>query len=304
MSPPRRMRERAWVCALVVLALGWASPCPAVGSDAPGGRRPDNWLCYYGAVFGPEIYTRFDLVVLHGHRHPPLERITAGRPVLLGYLSIGEVDIDGPGWDAAAGQPYLARENRFWTSWVVDVRDRRWQQLLFDRLIAEVLLEGFDGLFLDTFDSALALSADDQQGRFSGMDKALVEIVRRLRQTYPTIKICVNRGLPILADIAAEIDYILVEDLTSYYDEAKRAYRRVDDPIRSRLLAQVAAGRRANPGLSVLTLDYAGTDQADLVKEAISFSRAQGFVPYVSTIALDQIFFYTLESGWRRPAPR
>ena len=304
MTPPRRMGARVWGCALVILALACSSPGPAAGSDAAGGRRPDNWLCYYGTAFGPEIYTRFDLVVLHGHRHPPLERVTAGRPVLLGYLSIGEVDIDGPGWDSAAGEPYLARENRFWTSWVVDVRDRRWQQLLFNRLIGEVLLEGFDGLFLDTFDSALALAAGDAQGRFSGMDKALVEIVHRLRRTYPAIKICVNRGLPILADIAADIDYILVEDLTSYYDEAKQDYRRVDAATRSRLLAQVAAGRRANPGLIVLTLDYAGPDQTDLVQEAVSFSRAQGFVPYVSTITLDQIFFYTLKSQWRGAVPR
>jgi len=272
-------------------ALAAAVPA-AVAFETPPIR---NWLCYYGGTYGPEVYTRFDLVVLDGRYHPPLERLTAGRPILLGYVSVGEVDIDGPGWETARGQPYLVRENRFWSSWVVDVRDPRWQSLLLEKLVPQVLLEGFDGLFLDTFDSALALAGDGDGRRFAGVDAALVEIVRHLRRTYPAVPIAVNRGLPVLPAIAREIDYILVEDLYSFYDPDRRRYRRVDADTRRILLDQVAAGRRVAPGLTVLTLDYAEADQIDLAREAIGFSRRQGFVPYVSTIALDQVFLHTLD---------
>lgn len=283
-----------WTVVGVLLAAVWVSTALA---DHTSGRRPiRNWLCYYGSQHGPEVYSRFDLVVLDGRYHPPLERITAGHPVLLGYVSVGEVDVDGPGWIEARGRSYLVRENKFWSSWVVDVRDPRWQSLLLEKIVPGVLLEGFDGLFLDTFDSSLALMHQDGEARFAGTDKALADIVRRLRRTYPAMPIVVNRGLPVLPAIAREIDYVLIEDLYSFYDEKRRRYVRVAPDTRRILLDQVAAGRRVNPDLTVLTLDYAEADQIDLVREAIGFSRRRGFIPYVSTVTLDQVFFHTLNA--------
>jgi len=68
----------------------------------------------------------------------------------------------------------------------------------------------------------------------------------------------------------------------------------VDEKTRETLLTQVREGLQVNPKLTVLTLDYAGEGDRPLAMEAISFSRKHGFVPYVSTYKLDQIFFYTL----------
>jgi len=60
------------------------------------------------------------------------------------------------------------------------------------------------------------------------------------------------------------------------------------------LLHYAEEGLKVNPNLGILTLDYAANDQIDLALEAISYSRKKGFIPYVSTYELDQIFFYTL----------
>ena len=60
-------------------------------------------------------------------------------------------------------------------------------------------------------------------------------------------------------------------------------------------MAWLHKGLALNSSLTVLTMDYAAADQPDLAREAIRFSRAQGYVPYVSTLELDQIFLYTLE---------
>lgn len=261
------------------------------------GQGPEirNWLCYYGTVFGPDIYSRFDLVVLDGHKHPPLKHTAERRPILLGYISIGEVDVKGPLWPLAEGKSYLVKKNAFWDSWIVDIRDPAWQGLLFEKAIPSILGQGFDGLFLDTPDSSLSLLQGKDKKKFEGIEEALVGIVKRIRTTYPKKAIAINRGLPVLSAVAPYLDFVVVEDLFSYYAGHEKGYVKVDPESRKTLLTQVAGGLKANPGLIVLTLDYAGDGRIDLAREAIAFSREKGFIPYVSTYDLDQIFFYTLD---------
>ena len=73
--------------------------------------------------------------------------------------------------------------------------------------------------------------------------------------------------------------------------DSEKAYVRVPADTQNLLLKQVDKGRTANPDLMVLSLDYAAQDQTDIIKEAIAFSRKRGFIPYVSTYQLDEIFF-------------
>ncbi|RJQ56063.1 MAG: hypothetical protein C4530_15350 [Desulfobacteraceae bacterium] len=254
-----------------------------------------NWVCYYGNRFGPETYNRFDLAVFDGIRHPPLAKTRKGTPVYLGYLSVGEVDRTGPFWHLCEGSPFLLRKNGFWDSWIVDVRQPAWQNILFETAIPSVLKRGFNGLFLDTFDSTLSLVQGEGKGRFEGVRTALVDITRKIRSLYPNIYLAVNRGLPLLAEIADLIDFTVVEDLYSYYSEDQKAYVRVDPKTQAILLDHLEKALRANPGLTVLTLDYAEAHQKNLVKEAIVFSKSRGYIPYVSTYRLDEIFFHTLK---------
>lgn len=280
---------RLFFCAILVATfLG--------GAVADAGEKPNiqTWLCYYGSVFGPDIYSRFDLVVLDGHKHPPIKHTRKGHPILLGYISIGEADEKGPLWELARGQPYLVKRNAFWESWIVDVRDPAWQRLLFEVAIPAVLQQDFDGLFLDTPDSSLSLLHGKDREKFEGVEEALKEIVKGIRERYPEKYIAINRGLPVLPRIAPYLDFVVVEDLYSYHAGHKEGYVRVSPETRSVLLNQVKAGLRVNPELTVLTLDYAGNGQIALAKEAIAFSRERGFIPYVSTYELDQVFYYTL----------
>ncbi len=277
-----------FVTTLVAALLGVAV------ASAGENPRIRTWLCYYGTLFGPDIYSRFDLVVLDGRKHPPLKHTREGRPILLGYLSIGEVDEKGSLWELARGQPYLVKRNVFWESWIVDVRDPAWQRLLFEVAIPAVLEQDFDGLFLDTPDSSLSLLHGKDKEKFKGIKDALKQIVRGIRERYPKKYIAINRGLPVLPRSAPYLDFVVVEDLYSYYAGHKEGYVRVSPETRSVLLNQVKAGLKVNPKLTVLTLDYAGNGQMALAKEAIAFSRERGFIPYVSTYELDQVFYYTL----------
>jgi polysaccharide biosynthesis protein PelA len=255
-----------------------------------------NWLCYYGETFGPDIYSRFDLVVLDGNNHPPLpDRGDNDKPIILGYVNIGEIDIESPFWSYAKDKPYLVKRDDFWDSWIVDIRDPSWQRLLFEIIIPSVMEQGFDGLFLDTFDSSLSLLEGKDGEKFKGIEDALAEITMRIKTEYPEILVTVNRGLPALPYFGKYIDFVVIEDLYSYYADHDKGYIKVDDTTRNILLEQVSKGIQINQDLVVLTLDYVSTEQEEIAKNAISFSRKKGFIPYVSTYELDKIFFYTLD---------
>ncbi|MDR4505558.1 MAG: endo alpha-1,4 polygalactosaminidase [Candidatus Scalindua sp.] len=254
-----------------------------------------NWLCYYGDTFGPDVYSRFDLVVLDGTNHPRLPAKGKDKPIILGYVSIGEVDVSGPLWKYAKDKPYLVKRNDFWDSWVVDIRNPSWQRLLFETAIPSVLEQGFDGLFLDTFDSSLGLLEGKDGAEFRGTEEALKEITMKIKAEYPEIPVAVNRGLPALPYFGKYIDFIVIEDLYSYYADHEQGYIKVDESTQMILLDQVRQGLLVNPEIVILTLDYVSSKQAEIAKNAISFSRKKGFIPYVSTYKLDQIHFYTLD---------
>ena len=254
-----------------------------------------TWLCYYDSVFGYKIYSKFDLVVLDSHNHPPLRHDKDGNPLLISYISIGEVDKDGPYWNLAKDKSYLVKENKFWNSWIVDIRDSAWQNLVFDIAIPAIFKKGFDGLFLDTPDSCLALIEGKDKEKFKGIKTALINIIQRMKKTYPDKIIIMNRGLSILPEVASFIDFVLIEDLYSYYEESKQDYVKVDKYTQDILLKQVQRGVDVNSNMKILTLDYAKYNQKGLIRKAIAFSRNKGFIPYVSTYKLNKVFYYTLD---------
>ena len=244
---------------------------------------PDNWLCYYGTAPVPDRYAAFDLIVFDGYYHPPLDFRHGGHPTVLGYLSVGEIDGTGPYWDRVKDMPCIVEKNNRWNSWIVDVADPAWQELIFTTLIPSIRDDGFDGLFLDTFDSALALD-DVEKTR-----QSLAGIITRIRKNFPGLKLAVNRGLPVLPDIVHDIDYLVVEGLSSVFNATAGAYVTVDAYTQNLLLQQIKAGLALRPRLPVLTLDYASQDRPDLREEALSFSRKKGFIPYVGTHNLDEL---------------
>ncbi len=187
-----------------------------------------NWLCYYGTAFGPDIYSRFDLVVLDGISHPCLPDNDNNRTTILGYVSIGEIDVKSVLWNHAKDKSCLVKKNDLWDSWIVDVRDQSWQRFLFEVAIPSVMEQGFDGLFLDTFDSSLSLLEGVNKEKFKGIEDALVEITMRIKAEYPEILVAVNHGLPALPSFAKYVDFIVIEDLYSYYAGHKKGYIMVD----------------------------------------------------------------------------
>jgi uncharacterized protein (TIGR01370 family) len=272
----------------------------AGSGDAPSPAvRPleglKTWAAYYGAAeeAGPTL-ARFDLVVLEPARHPPLQAVKRHGALVLMYVSLGEVNVHAPAYAAVASAPWVLDPNPNWPdARRLDVRDGDYARWLLDRVVPAALAPpGVNGLFLDTADTALDLERQNP-GRFRGMTAALELTLRKLRAAHPRAVIALNGGLSLAERLPGLLDGVVVESVWTDYDFATRRYRLRAASEAAARAAELDRLRRL--GLPVLTLEYMSSEAPAWVRELIARTRARGFVPYVATIGLDQVFTFTLD---------
>ena len=283
---------RRLLAAALVLGLGGAS-APAASPIRPlAGVR--TWAVYYAAV--PEAavdLARFDVVVLDPHTHPPLPLVKRHGSLLLTYVSLGEVNTSHPEFAAIANESWVLAANPSWPdARRLDVRAPAYERWLLDRVVPAALAGPVNGLFLDTADTALDLEQTDPR-RFKGAARALERVLVEMKRRNPRALLMINGGLPIAERLPTVLDAVALESIWTDYDFKAKAYRvRPADEAEARalLLARVVA-----LGLPVFTLEYTAADRgAPWPAELIQRSRARGFIPYVSTIGLDQVSTHTL----------
>ncbi|HEY7434730.1 MAG TPA: endo alpha-1,4 polygalactosaminidase [Methylomirabilota bacterium] len=286
---------RRLLAAALALGLGGAS-APAGSAASPirplAGVR--TWVVYYAAA--PEAaadLARFDLVVLDPHGHPPLPLVKRHGSLVLTYVSLGEVNTSHPEFAAISGEPWVLSANPSWPdARRLDVRAPAYERWLLDRVVPAALAGPVNGLFLDTTDTALELERTDPR-RFAGTARALERVLAGLKRRNPRALLMINGGLPVAERLPTVVDAVALESIWTDYDFKAKAYRvrpAAEAEARALLLARVVA-----LGLPVFTLEYTAADQgAPWAAELIRRARARGFVPYVSTIGLDQVSTHTL----------
>ena len=256
-----------------------------VGSSPPKTR----WAAYYSDQARPEEFSGYDLIVLDSDRHPPLGALATGGSTVLGYLSVCEVERHRAWFAELVRSGVLIGEKTEWPgSYYVDIRNATWRATVTGRLVPAVLAQGFHGLFLDTLDDAEELERREP-ARFRGMRGAAVALVKEIRQAFPSITIMVNRGYALLPEIAGQIDIALGESVYGTYDFAGRNYRPVQAVEYRQQVQFLKDLRAAHPALQICTLDYWDPADREGIRRVYRKERANGFIPYVATVALDQL---------------
>lgn len=215
-----------------------------VAKDVAGKKKEWNdvtsFTCYYGPLSGMaeggnpvldgedvsiiERLKEFDVAIVHStsltnepNAKEIVKELQASGTYVLAYVSIGE---DGPtpnkgdglgeGGYASYyfyenGQP---KKNPAWDSYFVDAGNPVWQQIALGRAQAAYSF-GVDGLFLDTVDVV-----DIAYDTIGGM----VELIKKIDETFPEAKIVPNRGFTVYPYVSQYIDGVMFESFSSNYD--------------------------------------------------------------------------------------
>jgi uncharacterized protein (TIGR01370 family) len=260
---------------------------PAVAPDVRARMASiGNYVVYYGAGRLDDL-ARFDLAIIDPSTLTPGEvtELEARGTLVVGYLSVGEISPNDP-WitDGTVPKSWILGRNRNWGSLFVDAGQQGWRDLMTAET-GKLLDYGFDGVFLDTVDTATDVEPTSVPG--------MIQLIEGLRTAYPDALLVQNRGFEIAEQVATSIDAVMFEDLSTSYDFDTLTYLHADNGGEADRM--VALHDRT--GLPILSLDYAPPEDHRTAARAVRIARGYGFVPAVSIIELDDIPDYGLGSS-------
>jgi uncharacterized protein (TIGR01370 family) len=249
----------------------------------------EKFAVYYSDKLSVDHFKPYQFLVFDGAHHPPLPPLKEDGKLIIGYVSLGEVDTTSPFFAGLKNHGLVLMENKNWKgSYFVDMRDPMWPKIVVEELVPAVLRQGFDGIFLDTLDNPLDLE-EQNSARYHGMNDAAAHLVQAIRLHYPSIKIMMNRGYGLLPKVANSIDMELGESVYSDYNFDKKTYGMVEASAYQEQVNLLKAAQRENPKLKVYTLDYAKPTDTKTIHNIYRTERENGFIPYVATVGLDQL---------------
>ncbi|MBF0379694.1 MAG: endo alpha-1,4 polygalactosaminidase [Magnetococcales bacterium] len=246
-------------------------------------------LVYYSNTAKIDSFNPFSLLVLDSHYHPPLRPLEDRGKTLLGYISLGEVENIRPYFKKVKDDGIVLFENKNWQgSYFIDVRDKRWTKRVIEELIPDILRKGFHGLFLDTLDNPPHLERINPK-KYADMTQAAINLVLAIRYHYPDIIIMMNRGYELLPDVGGDLDMVLGEAVYTRFDFTTKQYVYVAKKEYQIQVTMLKAAQKSFPKLKIYTLDYWNPKDSKGVADIYAQQYKNGFLPYVSTLALDEI---------------
>ncbi|GHF36584.1 endo alpha-1,4 polygalactosaminidase [Deinococcus metalli] len=192
---------------------------------------------YYGPELSPVLARYRRVVVQPGHFWPErVERLQRRGVEVLAYLSLGEDDGGPAAWNTDDIHPE-------WRTRRVNVRHPQWREHIQAQV--ERHRPVFDGFLLDTLDSA---ATDPNQKR------AMIKLVRLVRQWAGDRYLLANRGFDLLERLRGSVDGVLIESFSTTWQGGYHAYQGHELAYTEGLLDLT---RRLK--LDAFALDYADT---------------------------------------------
>ncbi len=271
--------------------------CMGCSSQSTQHASADRWAIYYDKDIPAASFKGYDLVVFDRIYYPKFKALK-GKTVVLAYVSIGEVHGDGPEKELLLGKEALRGEQAHWGSHIVDMSSPEWRRMVLAQ-VGDAVKKGFDGVMLDTVDSAIYAASQKSVKEEKTAQKAAIAMIRDIRKQYPHIKLMLNRGFAILPEVAPKLDYALAESTLVQTDISTGQSKLFPPKSYQLAIGRLEAAREMSPSLKIYTLDYWNQDDVQGIQNIYAMHRAQGFSPYVSTPDLRQ---FTPEPGKTRHA--
>ncbi len=257
-------------------------------AHAVGVKKNERWVVYYGDSLPAEQFLPYDMIVFDSQKSPPLRPLQNRGKVILGYLSVAEAEQYRHDYSDIEEMGVMLGENPNWPGHrIIDIRNPLWTKYLIEVKIPEILHKNFNGLMLDTLDSALYLWETDKQ-KYAGMDVAAVALVATIRKHYPRIKLMVNRGFQVLPQIAPYINYSLAESIVANTQGKDNKVELFPQETTQEVVSILNEAKKRQQYLKIYSLDYWDMEDTEGVKKIYNMQRERGFIPYVTTIDVQQ----------------
>ncbi len=244
-----------------------------------------TWAIYYDHQLPAKTFKNVDLVVFDRRYYPKFDALK-GKTIVLAYVSAGEVYDDVPERKLLQQKNLILFQNERWKSHAVDLTALEWQKMVLDQ-VDDAARKGFDGVMLDTIESPLYWAATKEPARLPAMRQAAADLIHAIRKYRPDMKIMVNRGFDVLPLVANDIDYVLAESILTNTNVSTGQFYLNPPEVYQQVAAQLHTVVALAPQLQVFTLDYWKQDDVKGLETIYAEQRANGFIPYVNTPALN-----------------
>lgn len=252
-------------------------------------ESPKKWVVHYGENLPVEVYKDYSLVVLEPDQRPPINLLLEQGKTVLGYISLGEVSKDRSYFKSVKDEGILFEKNPNWPdAFYVDMRKKEWTNRVINDLIPAILFQHFSGIFIDTIDNAETMEKQDPV-KYRKMQEAAIKLIKTIRLHFPEMKIMLNRGFAILPYVAKDINSVLAESILALHNFKTGENTFIKPEYYEELVKELKDAQKLNPDLEIYTLDYWDIKDTQNVKKIYETQRAQGFIPYVATLQLNEI---------------
>ncbi len=190
-------------------------------SDRKGVKREWDQVSSYFCNYGPfqEAMLDYDVAIIgrDAMSDEEMKKFADAGVWTIAYITLGEDyslnvgDGLGPGGYASY---YLYDSddkpipNGDWGSYYTDPGNPAWQQIVINE-VQRLVDAGNDGIFMDTVDSV---------DRFPETFNAMCDLILRIREEFPDLKMVLNRGFTVVPTLYEALDGVMFELFSTYYN--------------------------------------------------------------------------------------
>lgn len=269
-----------------------------LNADLPPRERmaaSTSFYCYYGSGKVAEL-SQYDVAVLHSPQMAvaDIAKLNALGVVTAGYISVGEDDQmregDGTGPDGKASWYFdrnadgLPDQNGIWKSWYANASDPNWRADRVKEAKRLVEEEGYDGIFLDTLDTAQI---------YPQTESGMIQLVADLRAALPDSPIVLNQGFKLFDRLAPMADGLMLESFTATYDFETSTYL-LNTPAsldaHTRNVNSTLQPVLVDHPMPIFVLDYARAGDRENIQTAADRAATFGYQFASAPIYLDEVY--------------
>ncbi|MGG8497294.1 endo alpha-1,4 polygalactosaminidase [Tenacibaculum sp. TC6] len=176
------------------------------------------FLCY-GKVPVHEIIN-YEYVILEASHYSASEVavLKQNNKLVLCYLSLGEFNTYTSFYEGAKNYA-LSGKNTIWNSYYLDLSQKPVHEILLNDIKQKVIMNGFDGLFLDNVDNYCTYGKQKHQ------QNEFLKLLHSIKNQFPSIYLMQNAGLEIVEHTHQYINSIAIESIVTNYNFDDKEYR-------------------------------------------------------------------------------